>query len=219
MTALIIIGAILLVIALILFLPVHVTAVIRDDAAVFLRILFIRIKLFPMKEKPEKNEKKEKKKKQKAAEKKKSEKKEEKKEKEKRSIPELIHSVADVLSVFLRQFSKHVKIRVLRYKIIIGTGDAAKTALLYGATEQATAYLFTALGENINFAFSKKNSLVWVDFTSEKTVADVKIDISINVFGALAMVLPTFVAYVRNFGMPKSKNEDKTPSEKAPGKE
>ena len=39
MTALIIIGAILLVIALILFLPVHVTAVIRDDAAVFLRIL------------------------------------------------------------------------------------------------------------------------------------------------------------------------------------
>lgn len=57
MTALIIIGAILLVIALILFLPVHVTAVIRDDAAVFLRILFIKIKLFPMKEKPEKKEK------------------------------------------------------------------------------------------------------------------------------------------------------------------
>lgn len=216
MTALIIIGAILLVIALILFLPVHVTAVIRDDAAVFLRILFIKIKLFPMKEKPEKKEKK---KKQKGAEKKKSEKKEEKKEKEKRNIPELVHSVADVLSVFLRQFSKHVKIRVLRYKIIIGTGDAAKTALLYGATEQATAYLFTALGKNINFAFSKKNSLVWVDFTSEKTVADVKIDVSINVFGALAMILPTFMAFVRNFGMPKSKNEDKTPSEKAPGKE
>ena len=199
MTALIIIGAIFLVIALILFLPVHITACVKDDAKVFLRILFIKIKLFPMKEKPEK--------------------KEEKKEKEKRNIPELIHSVAEVLSVFLKQFSKHVKIRVLRYKIIIGTGDAAKTALLYGAAEQATAYLFAVLGENINFAFSKKNSLVWVDFTSEKTTADVKIDVSVNVFGALAMILPTFMAYMRNFGTPNDKKEDKIQSEKAPGKE
>ena len=79
MTALIIIGAIFLVIALILFLPVHITACVKDDAKVFLRILFIKIKLFPMKEKPEKKEKK---KSGKAAEKKKSEKKEEKKEKE-----------------------------------------------------------------------------------------------------------------------------------------
>ena len=101
MTALIIIGAILFVIALILFLPVHITACVKDDAKVFLRILFIKIKLFPMKEKPEKKEKK---KSGKAAEKKKSEKKEEKKEKEKRNIPELIHSVAEVLSVFLKQF-------------------------------------------------------------------------------------------------------------------
>ena len=58
MTALIIIGAILFVIALILFLPVHITACVKDDAKVFLRILFIKIKLFPMKEKPEKKEKK-----------------------------------------------------------------------------------------------------------------------------------------------------------------
>ena len=216
MTALIIIGAILFVIALILFLPVHITACVKDDAKVFLRILFIKIKLFPMKEKPEKKEKK---KSGKAAEKKKSEKKEEKKEQEKRNIPELIHSVAEVLSVFLKQFSKHVKIRVLWYKIIIGTGDAAKTALLYGAAEQATAYLFAVLGENINFAFSKKNSLVWVDFTSEKTTADVKIDVSVNVFGALAMILPTFMAYMRNFGTPNDKKEDKIQSEKAPGKE
>lgn len=57
MTALIIIGAILFVIALILFLPVHITACVKDDAKVFLRILFIKIKLFPMKEKPEKKEK------------------------------------------------------------------------------------------------------------------------------------------------------------------
>lgn len=44
MTALIIIGTILLVIALILFLPVHVTAVIRDDAAVFFADTFYQNK-------------------------------------------------------------------------------------------------------------------------------------------------------------------------------
>ena len=48
MTALIIIGAILFVIALILFLPVHITACVKDDAKVFLRILFVTIKLFPV---------------------------------------------------------------------------------------------------------------------------------------------------------------------------
>ena len=54
MTALIIIGVILLIIVMILFLPVHVTAAVKDEAKVFLRILFVRIKLFPMKEKPKK---------------------------------------------------------------------------------------------------------------------------------------------------------------------
>ena len=142
----------------------------------------------------------------------------EKKEKEKRDIPSLVRSVADILGVFLRQFSKHVKIRVLRYKIIIGTDDAAKTALLYGAAEQATAYLFTILGENAKFTFSKKNSLVWADFTSDRTMADVKIDVSISVFGALAMLVPTYIAYVRNFGAIKP-TEIKPQTEDAPGKE
>lgn len=213
MTALIIIGAILFAIALILFIPVHITAAVKDEARIFLRILFVKIRLLPINEKPKKKKKGQKQKQEKPKEE------SEKKEKKKRDIPSLIHSVADVLGVFLRQFSKHVKIRVLRYKIIVGTDDAAKTALLYGAAEQATAYLFAVLGENAKFSFSKKNSLVWVDFTSEKTVADVKIDVSVNVFGALAMLLPTFTAYVRNFGTPNHKNEDKTPSEKAPGKE
>ena len=129
-----------------------------------------------------------------------------------------MRSVADILGVFLRQFSKHVKIRVLRYKIIIGTDDAAKTALLYGAAEQATAYLFTILGENAKFTFSKKNSLVWADFTSDRTMADVKIDVSISVFGALAMLVPTYIAYVRNFGAIKP-TEIKPQTEDAPGNE
>ncbi len=212
MTALIIIGAILAVIALLLFLPVHITAAVKDEAKVFLRILFVKIKLFPVKEKPEKKKKEQKPKQEKPKEK------TEKKEKEKRDIPSLIHSVADILGVFLRQFSKHVKIKVLRYKIIIGTDDAAKTALLYGAAEQATAYLFAVLGENAKFTFSKKNSLVWADFTSEKTTADVKIDVSISVFGALAMLVPTYVAYARNFGGIKP-IETKPRTEDAEGKE
>lgn len=212
MTALIIIGVILLIIFIILFLPVHITAAVKDEAKVFLRILFVKIKLFPMKEKPKKKKKEQKPKQEKPKEK------TEKKEKEKRDIPSLIRSVADILGVFLRQFSKHVKIKVLRYKIIIGTDDAAKTALLYGAAEQATAYLFTVLGENAKFTFSKKNSLVWADFTSERTTADVKIDVSINVFGALAMLVPTYIAYVRNFGAIKP-TEIKPQTEDAPGKE
>ena len=204
MTALIIIGVILLIIVMILFLPVHVTAAVKDEAKVFLRILFVRIKLFPMKEKPKKKKKEQKPKQEKPKEK------TEKKEKEKRDIPSLVRSVADILGVFLREFSK--------YKIIIGTDDAAKTALLYGAAEQATAYLFTILGENAKFTFSKKNSLVWADFTSDRTMADVKIDVSISVFGTLAMLVPTYIAYVRNFGAIKP-TEIKPQTEDAPGKE
>ena len=202
MTALIIIGVILLIIVMILLLPVHVTAAVKDEAKVFLRILFVRIKLFPMKEKPKKKKKEQKPKQEKPKEK------TEKKEKEKRDIPSLVRSVADILGVFLRQFSKHV----------IGTDDAAKTALLYGAAEQATAYLFTILGENAKFTFSKKNSLVWADFTSDRTMADVKIDVSISVFGTLAMLVPTYIAYVRNFGAIKP-TEIKPQTEDALGKE
>lgn len=150
MTALIIIGVILLIIVMILFLPVHVTAAVKDEAKVFLRILFVRIKLFPMKEKPKKKKKN-------RSQSRKSQRKKRRKREGKRDIPSLVRSVADILGVFLRQFSKHVKIRVLRYKIIIGTDDAAKTALLYGAAEARRRHIFLRYSEKTqNSLFQKE---------------------------------------------------------------
>ena len=127
MTALIIIGVILLIIVMILFLPVHVTAAVKDEAKVFLRILFVRIKLFPMKEKPKKKKKEQKPKQEKPKEK------TEKKEKEKRDIPSLVRSVADILGVLRRR--RHI---FLRYSEKTQNSLFQKRIRLYGQILQAT---------------------------------------------------------------------------------
>ena len=214
MTALIVIGCIILFFALILSLKAKITVVYDGEVALFVKVLFIKIKILPKKKKKgphSMSEKKahkikqkllEKQKKKKLKQQQKKQEKEAKKHdkehgvKEKKSLSDIldiIGMVKNIVSVVIKRFFKHLRVDIARLKIKIATGDAATTALAYGAVSQAAMYLFTVLAPVKGFSFPKeKDTDISCDYLSDTTTIDIKISFSIRVwhvfhigFGAL----------------------------------
>lgn len=211
MTALIVIGCIILFFVLILSLKATVTVEYKDEVALYVKVLFIKIKILPSKKKKSgphsmsekkakkikakllaKEEKKKEKKKQKKAEKL-AEKHKNKKKKSLSDILDIIGLVKDILTKVIKIFFGHLKVKVARLKIKVATGDAASTAIAYGLISQAAMYLFTLLSPLDGFTFPKeKDTDIVCDYLSDEMEIDVKISLSIRVwhvfhvgFGAL----------------------------------
>ena len=216
MTALLVIGIIVLFFAFLLSLKAIVTIDYREEVALSVRVLFIKIPILPKKEKRgshamskkqakkirEKAEKKEKKKqnaKQKKAQKK-AEKKAEKKSAPKKSLSEIldmIDLVRGLAATVIRIFFKRLRVDVARLHIKVATGDAATTAIAYGAVTQSINLLLPVLEEVKNFSLPKTADFsVEADFLAEGIEADVHVSFSLRVwhvfdvaFGALKRFL------------------------------
>ena len=215
MTALIIIGGILLLLALIIFVPLTATLVYNDEFKAYARVLFVRVKLFPRKKKKKRGPHSmsrrkaakilasiEKKKQKKAIKKKKKLlKKEEKKAKEeaqgKKSISEILDTVSDITSLAtdaLSRFGKRFHVRISVLRITVATPDAAQTAIAYGAIQAALAQLYATLGQTKNFKLPKQSAFALdADFSKTEPSADIKIHFSFSIFALLAAAVGAFI--------------------------
>ncbi len=209
MTAIYVIGIILLCIAGIGALRARVTIAYSEDLSLTLRVLFFKIRILPAKEKKagphsmsaskakkirEKAAKKEAKKRKAAAEKqrKKEEKKAQKTDKPKKSMGEILDIVkliTDIVKVFVGRFFKHLRIDVARLKIKVATGDAATTAIAYGALTQALNLLLPLLESVKTLDLPKSKELdVQADFTAEAPEVDIEISFSLRVWHLFHMI-------------------------------
>ena len=221
MLALYIIGGIVLFFAFILSLKATVTVAYCDEVTLSVRVLFFKIRILPKKEKrgphsmsakkAERIKKKLRKKQEKKAEKKhrKAEKKAEKKEipkeeKKKMSLPDILDMISLVrklLCKVVKIFFGHLRIDIARLKIRVATGDAATTAIAYGAITQAVNLLFPVLESVKNFSLPKTRDIDIVpDFTGDGIEADVEFSFKLRVwhlfhvaFGALGTAIKHFV--------------------------
>lgn len=199
MTALYIILGILAFFVILFSIPVHIVLEADSDVRVHARVLFIKYALFPMKKrkKKPKTAKKSKKMKKSASPKPQKKKKATPKEKPKRDIIGLIKLILKLVAAVLRKFPKHFRVRILRYNITVGTKDAAKTAILYGAVTGLSANLFELLKKGTRFRIRRKSDVnVYADFLGEKTKADIGIDISLTLWGVLNMLMAAGLAFV-----------------------
>ena len=203
MTALWIILGILAFFFVLFSIPIHVVVEADSDVRVHLRFLFVKYSLFPMKKrkkkpKTEKTAKKTKKTKKSGSAKSKKKEDTDPKKKPKRDIIGLIKLILKLVGAVLRKFPKHFRVRILRYKIVVGTKDAAKTALMYGAVTDLSARLFELLRRGTRFRVKKKSDVnVYADFLGEKIKADIGIDISLTVRGVLSMLMAAGIAFVK----------------------
>ncbi len=118
--------------------------------------------------------------------------------KEKSDAMGLANTVLELVKVFLDRFGHHLHIKVERLVIIIGSSDAASTAILYGAVCGAVQCI-VELFENCFHTKYSKNAEVRVtpDFTMEKTSADVGITFSLRVWQIFDTLIRTGIAYLK----------------------
>ena len=205
--ALYIIGGILLFFAFIGSLRAEVLIAYSDEFALTVRVLGIPIKIIPKKKKKiklsayskknrakyeaaqkekaiKKSKKKaEKKKKKDAAKAKKKADKAAGKAKPKKPLSETIDMILDLVKVAVGRFAKHLRIRVARLHIGVATGDAASTAILYGAIAPAVACIAALLDSTSTLRHPARSDVdVHADYLSETMQIDIEIGFSICVW-------------------------------------
>ncbi len=195
MTAIYIILCIIAGIVLLLSIPVGINIIFEDELCVYVRLLFLKIRLYPSKKKrfdPKKHDRK-KKKKENAP---RTVLKERDELKKKPSTMENISTVTEIIKTFFKHFSRHLHVKLTKIHIKVGSPDAAQTAILYGAISGAVSCLVELIDEITNLSRLSSSSIsVEPDFLADKTQARINILLYINSFGAILVILRTLIKY------------------------
>ena len=228
-TALLIILSILLALFWLLMLHGNVTVEYRDAVSVRIKVLGIPFWQHPKKKKkiklsdytPEKiakrNRREERKQARKLAKRKKQLAKKAKKggtqstattPSEKRGLLENLGFLREIVTMLLGKSAKHIRLRASRIIITVATDDAAKTAILFGAVNQAVVALIELLDQAKKWHRLRDSEIsVKADFTAEKSTADISITLSLRVWQMLSILFHTALSYIK--GKTKSKSTKK----------
>ena len=225
MTALIVIATVLLVFALILSLRIKLRVKLDgSDFSLAVTVGGIKVFSFPKKEKKRKKPRLsafsyEKHKKRLEKERLKAEKKAAKKAKKKsksdkikdkaaetagkakKSLGEKVTSVVDFVKFVLGEFPRlasYIRTEIKAAHITVGTGDAAKTAELYGGISAALSLLIELLDKRTRLRKIKQGAVsVSPDFLGEKTDARLDISLKITLFSVLRVGCHTLAWFIR----------------------
>ena len=201
---LIVIGGILLLLLLLLALRVRVIILYEDEVVLRLKLLCFGLTLYPRKPKLKKRAKKKTKK-----QKKKPDKGHRYGEKKKRSLGDKLRLVRALTAVLIKKTHKHLRLHAAKLHIRVATGDAAKTAILYGAVSGTLSYILALLDKVTKLKASVPDVDVFPDFLGERPSAEVKIVFSLRVWGAFAILFGAVLAYFK-VKINKKRFNDKT---------
>lgn len=219
-----VLGILLLLICAVMFLRVSVIIEADEGARVFLKILFIKIKLVPKERKKinlrdfesKRFKRKQEKEKKKALARKKSKQKKEAKKKQKKDIakekakeqPKKKMSVSEIMDIvglvsklvgtFFVRFAKRLRLDLARIHITVGGEDAASTAISYGVVCQGVSAVVELLDRITNITPEKNRDIaVGVDFLSDKMKVDIKLSASLRVWHVFDMLFSVAIKFVK----------------------
>lgn len=112
-------------------------------------------------------------------------------------IVELVDLVLELVKRLLASFGKHLRITAARMRIKVATGDAATTAIAYGAVCQSVAYIVEILHNITNFKVKKNDDInVVADFAADKSELDLKLIFRLRVWHVFAMLFAVLNGYI-----------------------
>ena len=116
----------------------------------------------------------------------------------KRTLREKIRLVRALAAVLIRSTHKHLRLHAARLHVRVATGDAATTAVTYGAVSASLAYLLAGLDKVTRLKAQPPDVAVTADFLGERSLADIKIVFSLRVWGAIVTGISLCISYLRN---------------------
>ena len=219
-----ILGVLLLLILLITMLRVHLIIEADTSARVYIKLLFIKIRLYPKEKKelnlkdysPKRIAKRARKMKKKAEVKLKKEAKKSKRNKKKQEqgntseksskrqklslaeTTEIVALVLELTKTFFRKFGQRLRLDLTKIHINVGSEDAAKTALTYGAICSGVSCLCEFLDSMFTVrSHCERDIIVNADFLSEATNLDITINVSLRVWEAIDIALAVAINFVK----------------------
>ena len=216
MTALIIIGCILLFFVFLLSLRATVTVSYGEELGLSVKVLFLRIRILPKKEKKKgprsmsakkaakirkkRSEKQEKK--AAAAKQKKQEKEAKKATKKKKSMSEildLLRLITTLLGVVVKKFFGHLRIDLARLKLTVATGDAATTAVAYGAVTGILSTLLPLIQSVKHVSLPREQDLdVGIDYLAEAPSFDLELSVSLRVWHVFDVAFGALFTFIKH---------------------
>lgn len=205
MPALIIIFSIIVLLALLLSLKITLRITYEDSLRVYLKVFFVKTRLYPSKKKEKKyphsmSKRKAQKIKDSLQKKSKPKKKKKKEEKpiEKNDLISIVSITTNFVKNFISTFTRAVRVKFSRMHITVASEDAATTAILYGAITQSVNVLFPLIDniKSVKKLPSGKELSVRADFLTDKPTVDIDINLYVRVGGALKAL---FSAGIRTF--------------------
>ena len=131
---------------------------------------------------------------------KKEEEKLQKGEKPKKSLSEILYTIGLVRALaakVIKKFFKHLRIDIVKLKIVVATEDAASTAVAYGAITQAINLIFPVLEKVKNFSLPKGSDIdVSIDYLSDTVRADIKLGFAIRVWHLFDIALGALFTFI-----------------------
>ncbi len=237
MTVLLIIVAVL---ASLLLLKLKIVIEYADEVYLTLRILGLPFRIFPKREKKvhvgryslRKMRKKEIRRrrvlaKQALADKKKAalkkqrraERKEVKKNQPKAPLGETVNLVLSLVKTVFSRFGRHLRIDLARLCLTVASGDAAQTAILWGAVYPAVGALLEILDRITNLR-TVRNCIIRVepDFTAETFSFDLRIAFSLRVWQILDILLRALFSFLRSKIKASSSARPSAPAHASPSR-
>lgn len=102
-----------------------------------------------------------------------------------------------LVAALVRKTSKHLRLTAARLHIRVATGDAATTAVLYGAVSASLAYLLAALDRVTDLRTKPHDVSVYADYLTERSHVDVKLVFSLRVWGALSLLTAAAFTFLK----------------------
>ena len=195
MTALCITGGVLLFFVWLFTRKLHIGAGFADDPFLYVRILFLKLRLPP--EKAAHTEENPKEQTTEKGRKKKAKKGKEKAALPKKAVGEYITIFTDALKELVHKLKKYLFLEKYIIKADIGTDDAAKTAILYGAASNAAAQLWMLVCSLKRRTRNPKLIYTEIkpDFITEQTDFYADIELSIRLWQILSLGMTALGVY------------------------
>ncbi len=208
MIALYILIFLILLVLFLLYVNVHIIFRYRENATVTVRVLFFRMdgmKLFRFvserRKKREQNiepnveaDQKEKKK---------------KRNFDPLGFVEFLVHIARVIGLAVKEHFSKMKINLKELYVLIGTDDAAKTALIYGGAIQAANALCVLLQRFSHFQCNNEKLVISPDFTQETSRFSIHLDLCVKPVHIIALLLRTYFRFFEG----KEKENERNPVE------
>jgi hypothetical protein len=114
------------------------------------------------------------------------------------NLKEKLEMILALLQLLYRETGGKLRLRVRRLHLWVGTDDAAKTAILYGAVLQSATYLLQWIDTHL-LRIDRRDGAMTVepDFVSGKCHADIDLTCSIRLYTALVIGIRMLLAFQR----------------------